>query len=242
LIGKLMRKNSFVIVRLLLGLLALSAAYLLGKFNSCALSRGLFKGPVHIAAADGFETLSVREIISNRWFRLEQHTVRVRTGGVEKTVDDWFWFYEPDHVNVLVHEAASDQFLVFRQSKYGIEGETLATVGGHVEPGEQPIVAAKRELLEEMAMESDDGNWLELGTFRVSANRGGGTVSCFLALNAKAADRRRVSDEVEEQRVVRFGRAELLRRLLAGEFKEVKWAATAALSLLHLNGAQQQTL
>lgn len=69
-------------------------------------------------------------------------------------------------------------------------------------------------------------------------------VSCFLAMNAKPAANARPSDEgsnrmllccclvvlmcvnvcaVESQRTVKMGRGELRRRLLAGEFKEIKW-------------------
>jgi hypothetical protein len=63
-----------------------------------------------------------------------------------------------DHLNVMVYvvndqkseypQVGTGKFIMFRQKKYGILGETLATVGGHIdaEKGEFPLEAAKREV------------------------------------------------------------------------------------------------
>ena len=60
-------------------------------------------------------------------------------------------------------------FICFRQVKSGLEGTTLAIVGGFVEADEAPLAAAKRELLEETGCRSAD--WVHMGSYRVDPNR-----------------------------------------------------------------------
>lgn len=109
-----------------------------------------------------------------------------------------------------------------------------ATVGGHIEMArrELPLDAAKRELLEETGLESPD--WVFLGTYRTTANRGAGSCSCYLASNAHKAAAGAVSDEVERQQLLWMSESELRKAVLDGKFLEVKWSATVALALLRL--------
>jgi len=99
------------------------------------------------------------------------HTVRLEDG---KVVDDWLWFDEGDAINCLARTKAEpgnpEKYVVFEQSKYGFEGVSLAPIGGYIESGESALFAAKRELLEETGLTSD--HWVELGAYRVAANRG----------------------------------------------------------------------
>jgi ADP-ribose pyrophosphatase len=146
-------------------------------------------------------------------------------------VPDWPWIDTRDYVIVLAR-TGEGQFLVFRQPKYGVDGLSLAPVGGYIEGGEPPIEAAQRELLEETGCQAED--WISLGSFRVDGNHGVGTAYLFLADRAsvvQAPD----SDDVEEQEWLWLSRAELKEALLAGEFKVLAWAATVALALLKLS-------
>lgn len=101
-------------------------------------------------------------------------------------------------------------FLVFRQTKYGLVDQSLAAMGGMIEPGEDPLQAAQRELLEEMGRTTD--RWVFLGSYRTDVNRGLGWCSCFLALGARpvAKSQRKASDDLEQQDLVRLSEAELL--------------------------------
>jgi ADP-ribose pyrophosphatase len=125
---------------------------------------------------------------------------------------------------------------VFRQTKYAMVGETLAIVGGFVDPGEEPLQSAKRELNEELGMVAS--SWESLGAFRVAANRGGGYTHTFFARNAKANSEIRkdqtgiAQGESERQDIVELSREQLLEALLDGKFEEIKWTATIALALL----------
>lgn len=163
--------------------------------------------------------------------RVEIHQVKSPKGD-GRVFKDWLWLDIQDQVNVLVHEKESNDFILFRQSKYGLENETLAIVGGLIEEGETPLEAAKRELLEELALESS--HWVSLGRYRTDVNRGGGFINCFLALNSIPASEEAESDDLENQQILRVSKAELIQASQAAKFGEIKWAATVALSIPHL--------
>jgi len=120
---------------------------------------------------------------------------------------------------------------VFRQIKYSVEGTSLAPVGGYLNPGEDPLDAAKRELLEETGYEAAE--WTPLGSYAVDGNRGAGTANLYLAQKARCVAEID-SDDVEEQELLLLTRSELEAALDAREFKVLAWAANIALALRHL--------
>ena len=177
---------------------------------------------------DSWKTLS-RETVLDRgkFLRVEDHTVQLPDGRV---IEQWPWVISPDFINVLAVTEAGE-FLLFHQVKYAVEGEALATIGGFLEPGEEPLAAARRELLEETGYEARE--WIELGQYRVDANRGAGTAHFFLALHAHQVTERD-ADDLEEQHLLLLTRAELEAALDTGQFKALPWAAIVALALRHL--------
>jgi ADP-ribose pyrophosphatase len=130
---------------------------------------------------------------------------------------------------IAVTEAG--EFLCFRQTKYAVDGETLAPVGGYLEPGEDPLSAAKRELLEEAGYEAAD--WQSLGQYAVDGNRGAGNAHLFLATGAHQTTEPD-ADDLEEMQFLLLSRAEVETALHNGEFKALPWSAAFALALLRL--------
>lgn len=176
-----------------------------------------------------WETVS-REVILNhgKFLTVENHAVKLPDG---KIIPDWAWLIIPSAAIVL---ALTDdgKFLCFRQTKYAVNGTSLAPVGGMLEPNEEPIEAAKRELLEEMGYASSD--WINLGSHILDPNRGVATMHLFLALNAKKiADPN--SDDLEDQELLFLSRDEIENALRSGEFKVLAWSAVVAMSLNYLN-------
>ncbi len=176
-----------------------------------------------------WKTLSRRVILNHsKYLIVENHTVELPDGRV---ISEWPWLITPDYAIVLV-ETEDGEFLCFRQTKYGVDGTSLAPVGGYLEPGEYPLAAAQRELLEEAGYEAS--SWINLGHYRVDGNRGAGVAYLFLARGA-----RRVAepdaDDLEEQELLRLSRSEIRAALAAGEFKVLPWATTVALALLYLD-------
>jgi ADP-ribose pyrophosphatase len=72
--------------------------------------------------------------------------------------------------------------MILEGYKHGIGRSSWQVVGGYLEPGEEPLAAAQRELLEETGYQSDD--WTFLGSYIVDANRRAGQATFFLAQNA----------------------------------------------------------
>jgi ADP-ribose pyrophosphatase len=124
-------------------------------------------------------------------------------------------------------------FLCFRQVKYGVEGTTLAPVGGFLAPGEEPLEAGRRELLEETGYEAAE--WIDLGTYRVDPNRGIAMAHLFLARGAHRVAEPH-SDDLEEQQLLHLTRAEVERGLAAGDVKVLAWTAAFLLALRHMEG------
>lgn len=176
-------------------------------------------------------TLNREEVLRSgdgRFLRVERHVVQLPDGRV---IDDWPWLITPDFVNVVV-ETTDARFVCFRQTKYAVEETSLAVVGGYLEPGEDPLLAAQRELLEETGYVAEQ--WTALGRYAVDGNRGAGTAHLFLAREARRQQPIH-ADDLEEQELLLLTRLQLEDALSRGEFKVLPWAAAVALALPHLN-------
>jgi 8-oxo-dGTP pyrophosphatase MutT (NUDIX family) len=173
-----------------------------------------------------WRTRSRRTILDRSpWVSVESHAVELPDGRV---VEDWPWVVQPDYANVVAVTDA-ERFLVLRQTKYAVDGTTLAPVGGYLAPGEDALVAARRELVEETGHEAAE--WTSLGRYVVDGNRGCGVGHLFLAQGARKV-REPDADDLEEQELLLLTRAEVEEALLAGEFKVLSWAAVVALALV----------
>jgi ADP-ribose pyrophosphatase len=181
-----------------------------------------------------WKTLSRTTILNHSEFlRVQDHTVELPDGRI---ISNWPWLITPDYINVVV--VTKDQkFLCFRQTKYAVEGISLAPVGGYLELGEDPRVTAQRELLEETGYESSE--WISLGRYAVDGNRGAGVANFFLALDAYYVQPRN-ADDLEEQVQVLLTRDEIEQAIAHGEFKVLAWSAIMALALLHLDRNSNQ--
>ena len=98
------------------------------------------------------------------WFTVRKEAIRMESGG---TIPDYFVLEYPDWINVVA--VTTDGHLVLiRQYRHGIAGVHYELCAGVVDPGEDPLAAAQRELLEETGF--GGGHWQLLMT--LSANPG----------------------------------------------------------------------
>jgi ADP-ribose pyrophosphatase len=168
-----------------------------------------------------------------KFLTVEEHVVGLPDG---RTIPRWPWLITPPYA-IVVAVSTEHQVLCFRQVKYAVPEPSLALPGGYLEPDEEPLTAAQRELLEETGHTASA--WTPLGTYVVDANRGAGVAHLFLATGAhktKEPD----ADDLEEQQLVPLAVGELQEAVLAGRFKALSWTAAAGLALLHLTADAPQ--
>ena len=217
------------------------------KDEECMVSFGRYGG--HEYRSPDATVGEGKCLVESKWMKVMQHTVR-QDGGEGKDADlipDWLWIDYHDRINVLVQDPNSDlgNFLVFRQTKYALEGkDSLAIVGGIIEPGEDPKQAAQREVEEELAG-LQCLHFHFLGRFRTDVNRGMGWVNSFLAMDChryqhdSLASNKLQPEQIgdadsERQDVLSISLSQLHLSLREGKFLEVQWSNTVSLALMNL--------
>ena len=175
-----------------------------------------------------WKTLNKRTVFENgKWITVELRTLELPDG---QTIEDWAWIILPEYVNVVAVTEIG-RFVCFQQVKYAVDGVSLATVGGYIEPNELPLAAAQRELLEETGYSATE--WINLGNYAVDGNRGAGVAHFFLAKGVVKTQEIN-ADDLEEQQMVLLDRPEIESALRAGAFKVLAWAAVMSLALMHV--------
>ncbi|MCK9408230.1 MAG: NUDIX hydrolase [Bacteroidetes bacterium] len=175
-----------------------------------------------------WKTLSRTTILDHsKWLKVEDHTIQLPDGTV---LEKWCWIISPDYVNVVVQDE-NENFVCFRQTKYAAQGISLAPVGGYLEPNEDPLTCAKRELREELGFMAAE--WIPLGRFPCDGNHGNGFANLYLARNAHRVGEI-IADDLEEQQIVTLSRNEMMQALLNGEFKVLSWSTAVALALFRV--------
>lgn len=109
------------------------------------------------------------------WVSVYLQEVQLPDGHV---VSDYHRVQLPDFT-VVYAKPSSDKLLMLKQYKHGLGEITYTLPGGMIEEGEAPLVAAKRELLEETGFRALD--WQPLGSFVVNGNLGCGRGHFFQA-------------------------------------------------------------
>src|SRR5215216_1915296 len=103
-----------------------------------------------------FARTTVLQSGDGKYLTVENHQVSLPDGRI---IEEWAWLITPDYINVVV-VTETGEFLCFRQTKYAVQGTSLAVVGGYLEPGEDALAAAQRELLEETGYAAPE--WISL--------------------------------------------------------------------------------
>jgi ADP-ribose pyrophosphatase len=147
---------------------------------------------------------------AKHWFKVLQDTVQLPNNRI---VDDYYRIEGPDYV-LIYAKTNENKVLIERQYKHGLGKITTTFPAGFVDKGEQPLHAAKRELLEETGFEAKI--WKHIGTFILDGTRNYGQAHYFIAedLEYKAVP---LKSDMEELTVSFLSIDELLSEIAKGE-------------------------
>jgi ADP-ribose pyrophosphatase len=172
-----------------------------------------------------WQTLERREVIDRwPWLRLWSEDLRLPDGRV---VRDFSTLEMPDFA-VVVALTPDDRVVVERNYKHGAGRVCLNLPAGYLQPGEEPLAAAQRELLEETGYAAHD--WQSLGSFVNDGNRGAGSGHYFLAHNARLVAAP-ASGDLESMAIELLSLAELVRATRHGEVAVLSIAAAIGLAV-----------
>jgi 8-oxo-dGDP phosphatase len=100
-----------------------------------------------------WKTLASKYLFQKPWLTMRQDRVELPNGGV---IDEFFIWEYPAWVNVIP-VTDTGEIVLIRQFRYGVKDVYYELCAGVVDSGEELLVAAKRELLEETGY--GGGSW-----------------------------------------------------------------------------------
>lgn len=161
------------------------------------------------------------------WMRVWAETVRLPSG---RLLQPFYRYQKSDFVSMFVLDAEG-HVLVARRYRHGPRTVTLDIPAGYIEPGEDPLTAAARELREETGYEADTFN--DMGVFTTDGNGGGSRCHMFLARGARRVAQPQ-EDDTEEAELLLLPIATVREELEQGGFATLAAAATVSRGLLTL--------
>lgn len=165
-----------------------------------------------------WKTLESEYLIRRPWLTARRDKVQLPNGVVH---DEYYVLEYPAWVNVIAI-TKDGKFVMVEQYRHGLQDIFVELVAGVAEPGEEPLEAAKRELLEETGF--GGGSW-ELNTV-ISANPGSqnNLSYSFIATGVEKLSSQHL-DATEDINVKLLSREEVLSMLRNDEIKQALMAA-----------------
>ena len=126
-----------------------------------------------------WKTLSQRYLIEKPWLTARVDKVELPTGAV---IDEYYVLEYPDWVNTIAI-TKEEKFVFVRQYRYALGKTVNELCAGVIEKGEEPMAAARRELMEETGF--GGGNWQEWMTISANPSTHTNLTHCFLAIDVE---------------------------------------------------------
>ena len=165
-----------------------------------------------------WKTLKSEYIIRRPWLTARRDTVELPTGVVN---DEYYVLEYPTWVNVIA-VTKGGEYLMIRQYRHGIGRTGTEIVAGVCEEGEQPVDAARRELMEETGY--GGGQWRELMTLSANPATQNNLTHTFLATGVERQGDQHL-DPTEDLRVHLFTEEQVLELLRTGAIRQALMAA-----------------
>ena len=165
-----------------------------------------------------WKTLSQKYLIEKPWLTARVDKVQLPTGVI---IDEYYVLEYPDWVNTIAI-TKDGKFVFVRQYRYAIGKTVNELCAGVVEKGEDPMDAAKRELMEETGF--GGGNWQKWMTISANLSTHNNLIHCYLATDVEPLGEQHL-DQGEDLEPRMFSREEVLDMLQKGEIWQALMAA-----------------
>lgn len=166
-----------------------------------------------------WKQLASTTLIHDRWIHLTADRCELPSGHV---ADPFYVLHQPDFVHVFAENAARE-ILVVRQYRYAVADECVELPGGIIDAGEQPLAAARRELLEETGHVAQ--NWTYVGWMYASPLRQTSKIHLFRAQQLMAQQAQSLDDS-EDIEFHFMPPAEIEKAMQTGQFTHVHHIAS----------------
>lgn len=126
-----------------------------------------------------WKTTQSKYLLQAPWLSLRADTCETAEGLI---IDPYYVLECPEWVHIIPFDA-QNRILVTRQYRHGNGQITLEVPCGQIDPGETPLEAAKRELLEETGCTAQ--NYEAIGAYYANPARQNNRLHCFIAIEAE---------------------------------------------------------
>ena len=165
-----------------------------------------------------WKTLSQKYLIEKPWLTARVDKVELPTGAI---IDEYYVLEYPDWVNTIAI-TKEGEFVFVRQYRYAMGKTVNELCAGVIEKGEDPMDAAKRELMEETGF--GGGKWQKWMTISANPSTHTNLTHCYLAMDVERMDVQHL-DQAEDIEVRLFSREEVMDMLEKGEIWQSLMAA-----------------
>ncbi len=159
------------------------------------------------------------------WALISVDTVALPSGQI---VDD-YWQIKL-HVSVVYAQTQNGEILLLEEYRHGARRCGLEFPAGRLEEGEDPLMAAQRELLEETGYHSEQ--WESLGSYALSSTQGVGVGHVFRADGAVHVQEP-CSGDLEIVQLQLVSKDRLRQTVRNGEFTTLYHLAVIGAALFH---------
>ena len=120
---------------------------------------------------------SKKNIVKDEWCHVEAHDCQTDSG---VKISPYYVYKPKDWVVIIAFDCSGD-VVIERQYRHGIEKFCYEFPAGNIEPGEDPLECAQRELMEETGHRK--GEWEFLGKFAVNSANHSNYMHAYVAKN-----------------------------------------------------------
>src|SRR5688572_25044287 len=140
-----------------------------------------------------WKTVSSKEVYSNPWIRVREdavldHLGKPLTYGIVELIRNSVF---------IVAKNSNGQICLIKNYRYSLNKIQWEIPAGFLDEGENSLTGAKRELLEETGLVSNE--WYELGTLYQAGGVGKIPYTVFLAKNVQPSTARLAAEDISEQ-------------------------------------------